>query len=64
MPDGEHVCMVHETHFKLFSDWIYVKNFGTASPGDIFELVYYEGFDWFLFLWIVLMIKDANSGRY
>lgn len=59
--DVLHSCMTKDSHLKWMSDWLVLKGLGVASLGDILVL-------WseyikipFLYVWIVLVIKELNG---
>lgn len=56
--DFIHVAMTVHTHLKFLADWVVIRNFGVASPGDFleFQLDVTQGPS--LFMWIALILKN------
>jgi len=55
-----HACMNASTRFKFLADWIVIPDFGTASLGDMFEMLATTFTYPAWCVWIVLMIRDHN----
>ena len=55
-----HSCMTHATHLKFLADWVVIRGFGIASPGDFCEWAYeYIAMPAHL-IWALLMIEKTG----
>lgn len=61
--DIHHVCMTAATHLKILTDWIFIPGLGTASPGDLLEMVMYDLGLPAMFGWVALVIRDYSGYR-
>lgn len=56
-----HSCMTKATHLKWMCDWLVLKGLGVASIGDLLVLWSEDIKIPFLYVWIVLVIKELNG---
>ena len=61
--DWIHHAMTAVSHLPWLSDWIVIRGFAIASPGDflIWAGLATQTIGWVI--WAVLMIRDANERR-
>lgn len=55
-----HSCMTHATHLKFLADWIMIRGFGAASPGDFLEWLWDVTFVPSLVAWVISILHDEN----
>lgn len=60
-PDSDwiHSCMNAGTHLKFLADWVVIRHFGIASPGDFFLWGGDNAFWPCLVTWIGFIIRDS-----
>lgn len=59
--DWIHHCMTAQSHLKVLADWIAIRDFGVASPGDILEFIGGATFIPSLVAWVTCIIKDHQK---
>jgi hypothetical protein len=62
--DWIHSVMTSATHLKFLADWIVIRGFGIASPGDFGEWLYEVTFIPALAAWLGLVVRDHNERRF